>query len=145
MKSIKTWILLADARMARIVENPGPGKGVFQIRNKVFEAKEVNEFADSAGRTHNSTTSTRHKYETPDNTSNAANEFVDEILTSLQKSLRDGEYNRLIICAAPKTLGLINKALPKSLKDVTIGQVDRDLTRVPTDKLAKHFETLIMV
>ena len=145
MKSVKTWILIADARTARIVENSGPGKGIFQVKNKVFEAEEPNEYSDHEGRTYNSNSPTRHKLETPSSTSGAAHEYINTILMSLQMSHQKGEYDRLIVCAAPKTLGIILKALPKVLREITIAQIDRDLTHVPTDELAKHFENVIAV
>ncbi len=54
MKPIITWILIADAGSARIVENRGAGKGLWQLENKVFRPPENNALADQEGRTFNS-------------------------------------------------------------------------------------------
>jgi len=150
MKPTRTWILIANAEIARIVENSGPGKGIHQVKDKVFEAPEQNQYSDQEGRTFNSSSHVRHKMETPNAGQQGSKEFVSEILDALQVSFIAGEFDRLIICAAPKTLGLIQKQIPNGLQSLEIEKIDQALPghkTFPTDMsvlLSQVFEEFLL-
>ena len=145
MKPTKTWILIADATKARILENAGPGKGLSQLGDQVFKARERKDHSDDQGRTYNSVSPARHKMETNVTDDVVHLEHVDEILSSLGGALSARRFDRLLICAAPQTLGVIRQRIPEALNAVVMAEVAKDLTRTPTDELADHFVDLLIV
>ena len=66
MKSVKTWILIANGSRARIVINEGVGRGVTAVAGKFFNResqKGGDIMADRPGRTFNSEGTGRHAME----------------------------------------------------------------------------------
>jgi protein required for attachment to host cells len=63
MKPTKTWIVIADSRSAKILENSGPGEGIVQHPSLVFKVDSVKQYSDQQGRSFASASSARHKFE----------------------------------------------------------------------------------
>ncbi|MGI9351519.1 MAG: host attachment protein [Rhizobiaceae bacterium] len=145
MKPVRTWIILANAGSARILENNGPGKGFRQIFETTYKNQGEPSFSDQQGRSFNSTTSTRHKLEPNRSEDTALISNIKTIIGMLQESKNNSEFDRLIVCAAPQTLGIIREQMPRSLSREIIAELPKDLLGVPTQSLPKHFESVLAV
>lgn len=145
MKPTRTWIFLADSGSARIVENCGPGKGLFQIFETKFETDNESKFSDRQGRSFDSASTGRHKLEPNRNGDADLAENIKSVLKVLKRSHDNSEFDQLIVCAAPHTLGAIREQMPNSLKKPTIAELSKDLVRVSTADLPKHFESVLAV
>jgi protein required for attachment to host cells len=55
--------------------------------------------------------------------------FARRITDELEKARRAGLYNRLVLVVGPPFLGVLRKALPKSLKSVTLIEVPHNLVK----------------
>ncbi len=63
--------------------------------------------------------------------------FASGVLERTEELMNAGEAEKLILVAAPKTLGEMRKSMPKALADRLTATLDKDLTRTPANELAK--------
>lgn len=149
MKPIRTWILIADGTRARIVCNTGPGKGLQEVSGMEFEgdnSRSGDIMADRPGRTFDSAGSHRHAMEPhSDPQREAKRSFAADMVGKLQDQLQAQAFDRLVLVAAPATLGDIRKSLPKSLLDVVYGEISKNLVHVPNQELDSHLSEVLAV
>ncbi|MGB5215433.1 MAG: host attachment protein [Anderseniella sp.] len=149
MKPVRTWILLADGTRARIVCNTGPGKGLEEVRGMEFEgdnSRSGDIMADRPGRTFDSAGANRHAMEPhSDPQREAKRSFAAELVATLQDQLQDQAFDRLVLVAAPATLGDIRKALPKPLLAVVYAEIAKDLVHIPNQELGDHLADVLAV
>lgn len=135
MKAKTTWILVADGARARILQGQGPGQGLIQIPDGVFEgsrdlARDVG--TDRPGRSVESVGGQRHAVEphTPmrDQIETA---FLQGVVDRLDKESKAGRFDALVVVAAPHALGTIRKIAPAALQEKIVATLDKDLTRAP--------------
>ena len=149
MKAKTTWILIADGAQAKVFEHTGPGKGLRALEDLQFEqeplqAQEI--MADRPGRSFASAGSARSAMEySSDPVAVRERRFVEKVAEELDKHLRKGEFERLIVAAAPTALGDIRPAFSKALKAAIVAELPKDLTNIPTPKLEAHFTELLAV
>lgn len=150
MKAKTTWILIADGAQAKVFEHSGPGKGLKAIDDLQFEqeplqAREI--MADRPGRASAAGgAGSRSAMEySSDPVAVRERRFVENVAEELEKRLQRGEFERLIVAAAPTALGDLRPAFSKSLKDTIVAELPKDLTNIPTPKLEEHFAELLAV
>jgi len=59
--------------------------------------------------------------------------------------LQDQAFDRLVLVAAPATLGDIRKILPKPLQGVVYGEISKNLVHVPNQELSDHLGDVLAV
>lgn len=149
MKKIVTWIVLADSARARVVSNEGPGRGVITAPDKVFQGanlsgREIQ--ADRAGRTFDSAGQGRHAMEPrTDPRDVAKQDFIRQVAAFLDDENNRGAFDRLIVVAPPKALGLMRAALSEQVKSRITGELNKDLIDVPIRELADHLGDVLAV
>lgn len=150
MKPIVTWILIADGAEARIYANDGPGKGLHPVDGMHFSQEHLSTrdiMADRPGRSISSAGSggrSAMEYSS-DPVDVRERRFVTELAGILDKHHRQGDFERLIIAAAPSALGDLRPALGKELSRAIVGELPKDLTNVPMHDLESHFDKLLAV
>ncbi len=149
MKPIKTWILIADGAQARIVLNDGPGKGIKALDGLEFSAdhratRDI--MADRPGRTFDKFGPGRHAKEySSDPHRQLKKRFAAELAGMLDEKLRAGAYDRLVLLAPPAMLGDLRAELSEQVRAKLVGEVAKDLTKVPLNALPNHLEDIIAV
>jgi protein required for attachment to host cells len=149
MKAKTTWILIADGAQAKVFEQSGPGKGLRVVDDMHFEqaplqAQEI--MADRPGRSFASAGSARSAMEySSDPVAVRERRFVENVAEELDRHLQKGEFDRLIVAAAPTALGDLRPAFSKGVKDTIVAELPKDLTNIPTPKLETHFEGLLAI
>lgn len=149
MKPTRTWILIADGAQARIARNDGPGRGVTLAHEETFHGR--NEagrdiMADRPGRTFDSAGEGRHAKEPhSDPREVEKRRFLREMVTLLDEAAKRDSFDRLVLVAPPKALGLLRNELSETLRKRLDGELDKDLTQVPVHELARHLGDLIPV
>lgn len=63
-------------------------------------------------------------------------DFAAEMAERLNRLAQDGRIGKLIVAAAPKTLGEIRKRYHKTLEAALIGEVSKELTNRPPQDIA---------
>jgi protein required for attachment to host cells len=136
-----TWVLAADDSKARVLESLGRLSGLSEVADGTFDAEHKTGrdiFSDRPGRSHESATPTRHamEYRTPAE-EQERRRFVQELSQWLQKAQEANRFERLILIAAPKTLGALRKQLPQGVQGLVDGELAKDLTGMPAAAIAE--------
>jgi len=143
MKPPRIWVLVADGSRARIVRNPAqntrdrlPERIETAESNEdiVFEAehKPLREImSDKPGRSFASEGARRSAmvYHS-DPVRNQEKEFASTLIATLEERRQAGEFDRLVVVAPPRMLGLIRQQLPDALRDVVTGEIAKDYTKL---------------
>ena len=103
-----TWVLVADGEKALFLVNEGDAEyPVLRVRRE--ESQENlptrEQGTDRPGRTFESTGTSRSAYEETDWQQLAEDRFADHLAEMLYKRAHRGEFQRIVIVAAPKVLG----------------------------------------
>ena len=127
MKSIKTWVLLANSQVARIVVNEGPGKGFQVVEGAQWVADPAIEHADAATMSYSRVGEGQRRVERSSPKVKAEADFASQLGAHLAQELHKGSYERLLIVAAPHMLGELRHHLSKEVSGITIAQIPKDL------------------
>jgi len=143
MKPTITWILLANAGIARVVANRGPGKGFEAMGGKTWHAEKAVEYADKPGVEHHGRGHGNVTLMSGDPKDAAETAFAVRLARELEASCREDRFQRLIISAAPALLGKLRAALPEVVRERVLAEVDKDLTHIPLEALRTHLKDVI--
>jgi protein required for attachment to host cells len=150
MKRTVTWIVVADGDQAKLFEHEGPGKGLralsdLNLQQEHLKARDI--MADRPGRSGNLAAPGARAavdYRT-DPVQLRERRFLVRLADLLEEQRVAGAFDRLVIAAAPAALGEIRPALSAAVAQTVIAELPKDLTNIPTAKLAEHFEGVIAV
>ena len=141
MKPIRTYILIADGARARLLLSEGRGKPLAEVPGSE-QAQDIRPdrelSAERPGRVHESATVERHAIERDDLHRREKERFAQALADSLDRRLAAGEYDRVVIAAAPETLGTIRAALSERVRAVVLGDIAKDLTKLPNPQIRTH-------
>lgn len=134
-KNDKVWIVVADGARARLLEAAGDGRGLLQVPGGVLEGSRAlagDIMADRPGRSYESVGGQRHAIEPRVSVRDQIeDEFVDEVIERLEQERAAGQFDQLVVVAAPRALGAFRKRAPAALTATVVATLDRDLTRAP--------------
>lgn len=147
MKSPITWIAIVDNGHARTVEHSGHDlTPVPEFSFDAIKMRDRDVSAERPGRVHESHGPGRSAVEphiTPKEL--AARAFIDFIVDGLDRASDEGRFDRLILIAAPKALGLLREKLTPALRAKVIGELSKDLANLPLRDLKSHLSDLLHV
>jgi protein required for attachment to host cells len=149
MKPVRTLIVITDGAKAIFYRNDGPGKGLVALdeHKMAHEAPPSRDIAsDRPGRSFDSTSPGRSAMEPKSDPHDLEEvKFAKDVLARMEEIMAAGEAEKLVLVAAPRTLGEMRKAMPKSLAGRLTATLDKDLTKTPADELPKHLEAVLAV
>jgi protein required for attachment to host cells len=141
MKGARTWVVVADARRARIYVSEGVGQGLREVPGGSFEVPKSSGqdvYADRSGRAFDSHGAGRHAMERPTSPEDQGRlHLVRDVVAWLAAPKNVRSYDRLALVAAPRTLGDLRGNLPDSLRDKVAGEVSKDLTKAGPEQIAE--------
>ena len=149
MKKTVTWILIADGTQARVLEHKGPGKGLTSVTGldwsiPPLQSQDID--SDRPGRSHSSVGSGRSAMEPKtDPAQHREAEFIRSVAAELDRKVKEGAFDRMVIAAAPIALGNLRKNLSDHVKKAIVAELDKDLTNLPTQNIDKHLDGIIAV
>jgi protein required for attachment to host cells len=114
-----TIIAVADGEKLSLFQNEGDAANV---KLKAIPSADVDSSKISSGGRHSSSSAN------PDDSQQNEDGFSSGVADMLNKQVLDGNIKSLVIVAAPRTLGEMRKSYHKSLSEVLIGELDKDLT-----------------
>ena len=139
---MKTWILIADAAHARILETSGSGKPLvpvpaFTMSQAFPPSRELG--SERPTRTHDSLGDSRHGVEAhSDPRRELMRKFATLVVEKLEAAMATHAFDRLIIVAPPAMLGDLRKALTKPLIQRVVAEIDKDLVKVADHDMRAH-------
>lgn len=114
-----TVIAVADGEKLALFQNEG---NAANVKLRAMPSPEFDSSKIASGARHPSSSAN------PDDSQQAEDGFSNGIAGLLNSQVLDGKIKSLVIVAAPRTLGEMRKSYHKSLSDVLIGELDKDLT-----------------
>jgi protein required for attachment to host cells len=114
-----TVIAVADGEKLSLFQNEGDAANV---KLTALPDVDVDSSKISSGGRHPSSSAN------PDDSQQDEDGFSLGVADMLNKQVLDGKIKNLVIVAAPRTLGELRKSYHKSLSDILIGELDKDLT-----------------
>lgn len=126
-----TWILVANARNARLFANHGPEKGLELVQSCV--AEELDTSPPQSGRLSRRTDMPRQ----------TARGFAHRLAGDLYKGRSRGRYAKAIIVAPPSFMGMLNAELDGPTDKMVSNRVSKDYTRDEERDLRQHLKTCL--
>jgi protein required for attachment to host cells len=143
-----TWILVANASLAKLYANTGPNKGLALV--KAMEHPESREKAsdlvsDRPG--HMQSAGNGHGARQPrtDPKTNEARHFAQELARELNHGRASGQVERLILVAPPAFMGQLNEKLDGPTANLVSDRFEKDYTKSSEKELAGHLESCIFL
>ena len=138
MRQKKTWVIVANGETARLFELPARYAPLVPRDDHVLPAPEINEYADTQGMSHSSVGSSQRRMSPRTGPEDLALEaFARVISEKLSDALKRGEYERLVIAAAPRLMGYLREHLDPAVSASIWLEIDKDFAQLPLDKLNK--------
>lgn len=150
MRPVITWIVVADGVRARLFVNRGVGKGIEPILDREFvgsnlPTREIG--TDQPGRTFDSAgVGSRHAMEPPTDPQRYQKRlFARNMAGQLDGARKAGAFDRLVVVAPPDTLGDLRAAFSRQLQARVMGEIAKDLTKMPPGALPTHLGNVLAI
>jgi protein required for attachment to host cells len=141
MKTPRIWYVVADGGRARFVERDERGdfRTVASFVSTELHARSSDLGLDRPARVKESATPTRHAIEPRRDLKEAAKEdFVKLVADELGVGHERGQFDRLVLVAPPGVLTELKNNLSKPIAELVVGDLQKDLTKVPDHDLTEH-------
>jgi protein required for attachment to host cells len=140
----KIWILVANQAEAQIYSaNRLPGNLVLvaTLTHEEGAAHARDLVSDAPGRVHDRTGSARHSME-PDTgvKEEQRRRFVKEMVERLEAAHLRGDFDQLVLLAAPAVLGVIRKTLTGALAKAVVKEIPKGVIGQGVDKIQAQLQ-----
>ena len=136
----RLYVLVADSAMARFFKAKTPVRSIEEILDHPHrEGRQKNSdlYTDRPGSNHGGAggyqTYDRETDEAPENA-----RFARELGEYLSKARHKGRFDKLILVAPPKFLGVLRNHLSKECLGAVMKSIDKDLVREDAAAIARH-------
>lgn len=140
-----TWVLVANQAEAKIYSANQYGGNLtlaHTLNHEEGSAHARDLTSDSPGRVHDRMGSARHAME-PDTgvKEEQRRRFVKEIVDCLQTAHLRGDFDRLILMAAPAVLGVIRNTLNAELTKAVVKEISKDVVGQDLGKIQAQLKS----
>jgi len=145
-----TWVVVADGMRARILKWEGASHFVPAVKDELYSAS-VHGFSrdlksDAPGRAFDTGSGARHAMQPRHDPHELEKERFDRhVAAVVNDAAARKAFDRLVLVAPPKALGVLRDALGEPARKCVIGEVHKDLVRTPPDQLADHLREVLGV
>jgi len=146
-KHKETWVLIADGMRARILKWDG-GDRLAPAMEHEFYDPQVHGYSrdlksDAPGRAFDPGSGARHAMEPRHDPHELEKErFGRSIAAVIDAAAARKAFDRLILVAPPKALGVLRSALGQAARSRVSGEIHKDLIHTPAHQLADHLRDL---
>jgi len=146
MKPKTTWFLIADAGRAFVYASTGWDRGLEPVTDSPMEGDNRPTRAvgtERPGRVHESADTARHALAPRvDWHRDNKRRFAAEVAEFLEDANQRDRFDRLVVVAPPAALGDLRAALSDAVRSRIVGELAKDLTKLPAADLPAHLEKL---
>lgn len=135
------WVIVADGGKALILENQGDRMFPNLRTKETFEHKDEKTSdmgTDKPGRSIQSVGSARSSMQQTDWHQQEEERFLARLAERLDKAVLGGEVKSIILCAPPRAIGTLRKAMSDHVRDAITAEVEKDYVKMPLDQIEKH-------
>ncbi len=137
-----TWVLIANRGGARLFEHQGRSTGLQLIKDIPHpegRMKNGEITSDKHGRAFDSQGAGRHAMGTSlDPSEHAAAQFARQLAGIVDLGGKQGDFEQLVLVAAPRFLGDLRNALADTTKGMIKAEINKDLASVREHDLPQH-------
>ena len=139
-----TWILSANRSNASLFESDWPGKSMRRLQDIShpkgrLQNKDIN--TDKPGRSFDSMGQGRHSMGSDqDPIDHVAQQYASQLAELLNKGRLTNAYEKLVLIAEPKFLGILRAALDKNTALLVVQSVNKELLDVKEEDLEKYLQ-----
>lgn len=147
----KTWIMVAHDAGARVFENDGPGKGlqlIEEIDHPEGRERDQDINADRPGRSFrkNSADPRRAAMSRSEGPrERVVSDFARAMAEKLKQGRVENQYERLVLVAPPRFLGLLRSSLDGPTAQLLVGSLNKDLASTKQAELIEHLGEIIAI
>lgn len=140
----RLWVVVADQEKAYIYRKI-ISDGVELIATAKASNDETHHRISHKERAHLVSKTKMHHITDPHDIHERKNElhFVQRLATWLDEAQKEDAFDRLLLIAAPKTLGELRPLLSEGVQMRLIAQLDKDLAGMPDHKIREHLAKII--
>lgn len=140
MKHTKTWVLVADAGSARVLEQSSPKEGLTLVEGLEHQLPKSSDMVrDSLPRTFDSVGPGRHAIAPKHDPHRAEKKnFAKELAHTLDVGLSKKAFDHLIIIAPPQMIGDLRPELSDAVRSHLKQELLLDLASAPISEIAKR-------
>jgi protein required for attachment to host cells len=141
-----TWILVANASLARLYENAGPNKGLAlmkEIHHPESRQKNGDLVTDRPGQGFGVNGHGGAKSPQTQPKEHEARVFAQELARELNQGRNDNQYKRAILVAPPTMMGLLNDSLDSVTSHLVSDRFEKDYTKSTPSQIASHLQGCI--
>ena len=139
-----TWILSANRSNASLFESDWPGKSMRRLQDIShskgrLQNKDIN--TDKPGRSFDSMGQGRHSMGSDqDPIDHVAQQYASQLAELLNKGRLTNAYEKLVLIAEPKFLGILRAALDKNTALLVVQSINKELLDVKEEDLEKYLQ-----
>lgn len=136
MRRVRTWILIANGSSARLIRqlhtDAESGQRLEDISYEQEEKPLRQMMSDRPGRSFSSVGQHRSSMEyRSDPVRNRHRQFARHLVQALAKYRISDSFDRLVLVAEPRMLGLIRQEMDNELRELVTDEIDKDLVKLP--------------
>lgn len=146
---MSTWIVIADGWHARVLREPVPGGALEQALPEDLVNTAARGFSrergdDRPGRAFDPGAGSPHAMEPrEDPHQREERRFAEQVAKVINAAAERKSFERLVIVAPPRMLGDLRPALGSAAKARVVGEVAKELLRLPEAALAEHLRKIL--
>lgn len=142
MTSIKhgTWVLIADGEKALFLENQTDGQDphLRVVRKEEQDnPKDIDQSANRPGSIGRSAGHGSDSYDDTDWHELAKDRFAADLADMLYERAHKGQFDQIVLVAAPNVLGELRDKLHQEVTDKVVGEIAKTLTNHPLAEIEK--------
>lgn len=148
MKIPHTLFLLAADQDYRLLSNKNGGPDLVEITHRVADdfADVHYTYSSSAGGRQSAPSGNQFGTDSGDTEhEQERGRFAKHVVAALAEEWAKGSYDRIVVSAGPKMLGVLRDAMPKSLTPHIASEMHKDLIKTATHDLPSHFKDVMGV
>ncbi|MSU88293.1 Host attachment protein [Rhodobacteraceae bacterium 2CG4] len=136
-----TWVLVADSEKALFLENVGDTRDYkLKVRRKETHDNPPSreQGANRPGRYNDGPNVQKSAMDDTDWHELEKERFAEDLAEMLYRRAHKGEFKQIVLVAAPHTLGHLRPALHPEVTRCVIGEIPKNLTNEPIEKMEAH-------
>jgi protein required for attachment to host cells len=138
---LKTWVIVADSYRARFFDVESRNGPLLEFKTLLqpdarFPERDL--VSDAPGRSKDRSERRQTLESRTDAKTQDMIEFARLVASELERARNDGGYTQLIIVAAPAFLGELRNHLSKSVLEMVVLEIDKDLSQLQSDVIRTH-------
>lgn len=139
-----TWILVANASLAKLYANHGPKKGLQLLQEMQHpESRERSSELVSDRPGHGVGSGHGSMVGATDPKRHEADRFAQQVSRHLEQGRISNRFERLIVVASAPFMGKLNSHLPSPVRNLVSDSIEKDYTRANSRQLSGHLEHCI--